>query len=81
MKTIFAAALLAASAIAAEQVKIPEPIDPVVIEDNLDDMWTDDDIKEHVSKNFGAPEWDAMGLVSEATRETIAGSISASIVE
>jgi hypothetical protein len=83
MKTIFAAALLAASAIAAEQVKIPEPVivDPIEIEDNLDDMWTDDDIKTHVSKNFGAKEWDAMGLVTEATRETIAGDISASIVK
>ena len=81
MKTIFAAALLAASAIAAEQVKILEPIDPVVIEDNLDDMWTDDDIKTHVSTHFGAPEWDSMNLVTEATRETIAGDISASIVK
>lgn len=44
-------------------------------------MWTDDDIKKHVSTEFGAPEWDAMGLVSEATRETISGEISASIVE
>jgi hypothetical protein len=79
MKTFFATALLAASAFAVEQSVAPEPI---VAKADSDDMWTNDDIKDHVSENFGAEEWDAFTashLVSEETIQTIASNISTSI--
>ena len=57
MKTFFATALLTASAFAAEQGIFPtEPEEPVA---ESDDMWTNDEIKDHVSEHFGAVEWDS----------------------
>jgi len=84
MKTFFAAALLAASAIAAETNQAVLNLG-TKDEVKVDDMWTNDMIKDHVDTNFGNPtvEWDdfaATTLMNADATQQIAGSVAASIV-
>ncbi len=89
MNKYFASALLVAYATAANQVPVKKPVEPVApvepVEpsDPVDEMWTDDKIKDFVSDNFGGVEWDAFheqNLVSDDARETFAENLATKLV-
>ena len=78
MNTVFTAAALLAIAANASNQSVEDdgapvvdpivPVDPVVV---VDDMWSNDKIKEHVSTNFGATEWDDLDAKDLLTAETM----------
>ena len=73
-----------ASAVDTEPVDSVVPVAPASGDNKIDDMWSNDKIKEFVSKNHGGYEWEAFEknqLLTEQSRQAFTTEVITDLVQ